>query len=106
MRESQLGFEYTWADLQGIRALAITVILAQCAGMALGLFFAQQSTWLLRAWFGGALVTFPAFLIGLAIQSRAQPGSIKNNRILVRRLGLIALLLSAIAIATPVVGFE
>lgn len=105
MRESQLRFEYTWADLQGIRALAITVILAQCAGMALGLIFAPQSTWLLRAWFGGALNTFPAFLIGLAIQWRAQAGSIRRNRVLVRRVGLLALLLSAIAVAMPMMGF-
>ena len=106
MKESQLGFEYSWADLQSIRALAVTVILLQIAGLVLGLALAHQSTWLLRAWFGGALVTFPAFLLGLAIQSRVQPGGISENRVLVRRLGLIAFLLSAMAVGMPVLGFE
>ena len=106
MKESKFGFEYSWADLQPIRALAFTVLLLQIAGLGFGLAFAHHSNLLLRAWFGGALITFPAFLLGLAIQSHTQPGSISENRVLVRRLGLIAFLLSGMAIAMPLLGFE
>jgi hypothetical protein len=101
MRESQLGFQYSWADLQPVRALAITVLVAQLAGALLGFFFAAQSSWFMRLWLGGALATFPAFLVGLAIQSRIRPGSIGENRVLVRRLGLIAFLLSVVAAFMP-----
>ena len=104
MKESQLGFEYSWADLQPIRTLAVTVVLAQIAGLVFGLMFAHQSTWLLRAWFGGGIVTFPAFLLGLAIQSLVRPSSIYENRVLVRRFGLLALLFSALAVGIPVLG--
>jgi hypothetical protein len=105
MRESQLGFQYSWADLQPVRALAITVLVAQLAGALLGFFFAAQSSWFMRLWLGGALATFPAFLVGLAIQSRSRPGSIGENRVMVRRLGLIALLLSLVATFMPLLGF-
>jgi hypothetical protein len=105
MRESQLGFQYSWADLQPVRALAITVLVAQLAGALLGFFFAAQSSWFMRLWLGGALATFPAFLVGLAIQSRIRPGSIGENRVMVRRLGLIALLLSLVATFMPLLGF-
>jgi hypothetical protein len=53
------GFNILWADLQPVRALAITVLVAQLAGALLGFFFAAQSSWFIRLWLGGALATFP-----------------------------------------------
>lgn len=106
MKESPFGFEYSWSDLQPVRALAITVFGAQLAGAALGLLLAWHSSWFLKLWFGAAVATFPAFLLGLVIQSQLKPGSIGENRTLVRRIGIIALVLSVAAVFMPQLGFR
>lgn len=105
MKESAFGFEYSWADLQPVRALAITVVAAQVAGAAVGVLLPQFPHWFESLWFGAAIATFPAFLVGAVVQARLRPGSIGQNRVMVRRLGLIALLLSAFALAMPIFGF-
>jgi hypothetical protein len=105
MKESQFGFQYSWADLQPVRALTVVVGGAQIAGALAGLAFPQFPDWFESLWFGAAIATFPAFLVGLAVQSRLSPGSLAENRVMVRRLGLIALFLSAFALAMPVLGF-
>lgn len=101
MQESPFGFHYTWADFQPVRALSITVLVAQVIGVALGLIFGQRSSWGEQIWCGGAIATFPTFLVGLVIQSRLRPGSIGQNLVMVRRMGLIALPFSLIAIFMP-----
>jgi hypothetical protein len=105
MKESAFGLQYSWADLQPIRALAITVVVAQVAGAVAGLLFPQFPRWFESLWFGAAVATFPAFVVGALIQARLRPGSIGENQVMVRRLGLIALLLSAFAVAMPFLGF-
>jgi hypothetical protein len=106
MKESQFGFEYSWSDLRPVRALAVTVVVVQICGGLLGLFFAPQLKVFLRLWIGGALATFPAFLAGLAIQANLHPGSIGENLVMVRRLGLIAALLSLAGAFLPYLDFE
>jgi hypothetical protein len=106
MRESPLGFEYTWADLQPIRTLAGTVFGAQVVGAVLGLLFAHHAEWFFRLWFGGAVATFPAFVVGALLQSRVAPGSIVGNRVMVRRFGLIAAVLSLAAFFVPALSVE
>ena len=106
MKESPFGFEYSWSDLQPVRALAVTVVVAQFVGAALGLAFAWHSSWFLKLWFGGAIATFPAFVLGLIVQSRFKPGSIGKNQVMVRRFGLIALALSVVAVFMPQLGFN
>ena len=97
MQESQFGFEYSWADTQPIRALVVMVHAAQILGAVLGMVFVNHDSWFMRLWLGAALATFPAFLVGLAVQARVRPGSIGENRVMVRRLGMIALLFSAMS---------
>lgn len=105
MKESQFGFQYSWADLQPVRALAVIVFGAQIAGALAGLAFPQFPRWFESLWFGAAIATFPAFLVGLVVQSRLRPGSLTENRTMVRRFGLISLFLSAFALAMPLFGF-
>jgi hypothetical protein len=105
MKESPFGFEYTWADLQPVKALAITVFFSQVAGAIIGLSLHRFPQWFESLWFGGAVATFPAFLVGLAIQSKVKPGSLTQNKVMVRRLGLIAALLTVFAFAMPLFGF-
>lgn len=106
MKESKFGFEYSWSDLQPVRALAFTVFCLQIIGGVLGLLLTTHSELFLRIWFGAALATFPGFLIGLFVQWRLQPGSIRENLVMVRRMGLIALVLSLVAIFMPQLGFK
>ena len=104
MKETPLSFEYSWSDLKPVRVLAVTVCVAQFVGAALGFTFQRFPDWFESVWFGAALATFPAFLVGLVAQARVRPGSIAENATMVRRLGLIALLLSVVAVAMPVLG--
>ena len=105
MKESQFGFEYSWSDLKPIRALSVTVLAAQTLGAGIGLFLPRFPQWLESLWFGAALATFPAFLVGVIIQAHVKPGSVGANRVIVRRLGLISALLTIFAIAMPLFGF-
>lgn len=100
MRESQFGFEYSWSDLQPIRPLVVIVLVAQVIGMLVGLAFSPHVTWFHRLWFGGAIATFPAFVVGVVVQSRLRPGSVGQNAVMVRRLALIAAVLSLVAVFT------
>ncbi len=61
MKESQFGFEYSWADLQPIRLLMIVVISFQVGGGLLGLWVAHHSEWFSNLGAGGAVATFPGF---------------------------------------------
>ena len=105
MKDSQFGFEYSWSDLRPVRALAVVVFGAQMLGATLGLLLPRFPHWFESMWFGGALVTFPAYLVGLVVQSRLKPGSLTENKVMVRRLGLIAALLTVFAVAMPLFGF-
>ena len=105
MKESPFGFEYSWADLKPVRVLVVTVVVAQLSGAAFGFAFQRFPDWFESAWHGAALATFPAFLVGLLAQARLRPGSIGSNAVMVRRLGLVALLLTAFAVAMPWLKF-
>jgi hypothetical protein len=106
MRESQFGFSYSWADLAPIRALVLVVLVAQLVCMLLGVVYAPHVEWFHRLWFGGAIATFPAFLAGLLVQSLVRPGSVGRNAVIVRRLGLIAAVLSLAALLMPELGIH
>ena len=105
MKESQFGFEYSWEDLQPIRPLAVTVFAAQIVGALLGLWASVYPSWFANLWAGGALATLPSFLLGLLIQSQFNPASLTEHRVMVRRLGLIALVLSLSVFVMPLDEF-
>jgi hypothetical protein len=105
MRESHLGFEYSWSDLKPIRVLAVTVIALQLVGAAIGLALPRFPDWFESMWFGAALATFPAFLLGALLQARSTPGRLTEHKVMVWRFGLIAAALSAFALAMPLLGF-
>ncbi|MGB9149287.1 MAG: hypothetical protein WCB36_03490 [Burkholderiales bacterium] len=105
MKESQFGFSYSWADLKPIRALPITVFAAQLIGSLVGYEMHLHSGWFESLWTGGALATFPSFLAGLLVQARLRPGSLHENAVMVRRLGLITLSLTLMAVFIFMFGF-
>lgn len=105
MKEAHFGFEYTWADLQPVRALAVTVFASQIVGAIIGFSLHLYPRWLESLWFGAAVATLPAFVVGLVIQSKVKPCSLAQNKVMVRRLGLVATLLTAFALAMPLFGF-
>ena len=98
MRESRFGFEYSWADLKPVRALVVTSGIAQAAGALAGFALLRDMGWFESIWFGAAMATFPGFVIGAFIQAAVEPGSLAENKIMVRRLGSIAAFLGAIAL--------
>jgi hypothetical protein len=73
MKDSQFGFHYGWADLQPVRLLVVTVFVAQLIGGLLGWLFGSHPEIFMKIWFGGALATFPAFLLGLIVQKQMRP---------------------------------
>jgi len=101
MKESQFGFEYTWTDLKPIRALAVTVVIGELVGAAVSVAMATHASLFVNLWVGGALASFPSFLLGLFIQHRINPQAIGENRTMVRRVGLIALVISLVVFVMP-----
>ena len=101
MRESQFGFSYSWTDLKPIRPLVSTVVFGQLVGAAAGLYLAKHPRPFINAWAGAALATFPCFLLGLLIQRQLNALAIGENRVMVRRLGSIALILSLAVFVMP-----
>jgi hypothetical protein len=100
-----IRFEYSWEDLQAIRPLMVTSLVVQLLGAALGLWLAALPSRFMNIWTGGALATFPGFLMGMAIQVYLRPGSIGENHVMVRRRGFIALLLSLSVFELPLDKF-
>lgn len=99
MKETPFSFSYSWGDLLAVRLLTYSIFGAQIAGGLVGLLSAPFSDHFERFWFGGAVVTFPAFLLGVLLQARIYPGTLGENRVMVRRMGLIACALSAASVA-------
>jgi len=50
---------------------------------------------------GGFAASFPGFLAGLLVQRRVNSAAIGDNRVMVRRIGLIALLFSLLVFVLP-----
>lgn len=101
MKESQFGFEYTWEDLQPIRTLAVIAFAFQIGGALLGLWMARYPQWFANLWAGGAIATFPGFMVGLVAQKLKDPESLTKNKVMVRRFGLIAVVLTLSAFVVP-----
>lgn len=101
MKESPFGLEYSWADLQPIRPLAVTAFVVQALGGLLGLWVSVYPSWFANLWAGGALATFPGFLLGLFVQYWMDSTRIRENLVMVRRFGLVALVLSLSVFMMP-----
>lgn len=101
MRESPFGFEYTWEDLQPIRTLAVIAFAFQIGGALFGLWVARYPQWFANLWAGGAVATFPGFVVGFVAQKLKAPESVVENKVMVRRFGLIAAVLSLSVFVMP-----
>jgi hypothetical protein len=104
MNQSTFGFEYSWDDLEPVRPLAVTLVIVQLLGSLGGLLMAPHPSWFHNVWIGGALATFPGYLIGLAVLSQSRPGSLIQNRIMINHIGLVSAVLSALALTFPLWG--
>ena len=84
----------TWEDMKPVRALYVTVLVAQCVGGAIGAWAAFFPSLLENIWAGIAVASLPGFLAGLPIQAYLQPGSIGENRRMVCFMGMAALVMT------------
>ena len=94
-------FEYSWSELKPVRPLSVCILVAQLLGAVAGLGFYDGQSWVDDVWTGGALASFPGFLVGLWVQAVMLPGSLERNRVLVRRVGWLAAFFSAFALVFP-----
>jgi len=78
--------------------MVVTIGIAQAAGALASFTLLRHLGWFESLWFGAAIATFPAFIVGASIQAVVKPGSLAENKIMVRRLGLIAAFLGSIAL--------
>lgn len=98
MRESQFGFSYEWRDLKPIRATTLLVIGAQIAGGLISVVLKLAEPLLFGVWIGAALLTFPAYIAGIAWQAMRSQEPLKPHRRMILRLGGISLVLSVVAV--------
>ena len=101
MKESQFGFEYTWKDLEPIRPLVATVLVFQVIGAVIGLIVINHPTWFESLWAGGAFASFPGFMVGLYVQTKSRKEAIGENVVMVRRIGMIALVFTLVTFLMP-----
>ena len=101
MKEKDSGFDYNWGEFQPLRALSVVIAAAQCVGIGVSLWVGYYPSWFENLWFGGALATFPGYLIGLAVQRHLKPNSLIVCRALVRRMGLVSAVLTLSALVVP-----
>ncbi|MFL6713259.1 MAG: hypothetical protein ACJ8LN_10075 [Sulfurifustis sp.] len=105
MKESQFGFEYSWEDMRPIRPLVVTAFAVQIVGALFGIALSKYPSWFVNLWAGGALMTFPGFLLGLLVQWRINAERISEHRVMIRRVGLIALILTLSVFVMPLENF-
>lgn len=98
MQDSQFGFSYSWSDLRPIWPLVAAVTVAELAGSAIGYKVLTVQDGFSRLWFGGALAALPGYALGLLVQLLLRPERFQTHRVLIRRIGLLAALLSLIAV--------
>lgn len=91
-------------DLQPLWPLSITLFVAQVAGVGLCWWIGKYPSWLDNVWVGGALASFPGYLLGLGVQRRFGPEGMREQRTMVRRLGAAALLLSVAVLSMVLFG--
>jgi hypothetical protein len=101
MNETKSGFEYNAGEFQPLRPLSLVIAAAQCVGVGVSLWVGHYPSWFENLWFGGALATFPGYLIGLAVQRHLHPNSLIVARALVRRMGLVSAIVSLAAFVVP-----
>ena len=101
MKDSQFGFQYTREDLQPVRPLFTTMVIVQVVGALLGFLLSPFPTFNANVIAGGFAASFPGFLVGLLVQRRVNPAAIEDNRVMVRRMGLLALLFSLLVFVLP-----
>ncbi len=101
MAQPDYAFEYSWEDLKPVRALFVTILVAQVLGLLAGVVFGHGGYWFERALLWGSLATFLGYLLGLWVQAVTVPGSLGRNRVLVRHLGLVAAFFGIFGLVFP-----
>lgn len=99
MSDSAFKMSYSWEDLRPIHPLFVTTLVFQALGAAVGFLLQVGPSWFESVWLGGALATFPGFLVGMPVQAYFRPGSLALHKSMVIFLGAIALFLLVIALA-------
>ena len=101
MSNSGFKMSYSWEDLRPIHPLFVTSLVSQALGAVAGLVLKVGPSWFESVWLGGALATFPGFLVGIPVQFHLRPGSLASHKSMVIFLGAIALFLFIIALTFP-----
>ena len=105
MREHSSGFEHERGEFQPLRALSLVIAASQCVGAGVSLWVGHYPGWFENLWFGGALATLPGYLVGLAVQRHVSPNSMVLCRTLIKRMGLVSVVLTLSALAVPLGAF-
>jgi hypothetical protein len=106
MKENGSGFDQGVGQFLPLRALSVVIAVAQCFGAGVSLWVGHYPSWFENLWFGGALATFPGYLVGLAVQRHLNPNSLIVCRPLVRRMGLVSAVLTLAAFVVPLGAFN
>ena len=97
----QFKMSYSWEDLRLVHPLFISVMIAQAIGAAISGYLHNFDPILDALWLGGALATFPGFLLGLPVQKLLLPGNMSKHLDMVLFMGTIAAAITAMAVFFP-----
>ncbi|MGO4261470.1 hypothetical protein [Lysobacter sp. TAB13] len=106
MQEPQFGSRYSLSDLQPVWPVMLAVLLAELIGAAIGYYALSAPHPILRLWLGAALAALPGYALGLILQRKLRPDRFRTHRPLIRRLGVLAALLTLTAVGILICGLD
>jgi len=90
-----------WELIKPIWRILVATILIQLVGGLTGLIFGKYGHPFIDFWFGGAVLTFPGFIVGSLWYKSVSTESIKDNLFAFSFIGLICLSLTTFAFLIP-----
>ncbi len=95
-----------WEFVKPIWRVLLIALLAQLAGGLALIIIAKYEHVFLDFWFGGAISTFPGFILGLLWQVSSSNETIKNNLLVIVFVGVLCFSLTLGAFFIPLEQFS
>jgi len=95
-----------WEFVKPIWRIMLAVLLVQLVAGLTSIVIGRYEHPFLDFWFGGAVSTFPGFILGLLWQTYSSKETIKNNLLAIGFIGSLCLIVTSAAFFMPLEQFS
>ena len=95
-----------WEFVKPVWRIMLVTLIAQLAGGVALIVIGKYGHPLVDFWFGGAVSTFPGFILGTVWHGYSAKEEIKNNLLAIGFIGILALMLTLAAFFVPLEQFS